>query len=124
MLEVQHDRTWYDIVALDESWLYLSTDYKFVWLRRNEKFPKENDTEFNRKSHARDRLESARVPFDQVLEKVASSTPAIISLRHQSHCPNGTQLKQRATSENCWCMRTMRTRIPPYYQLNILTGIE
>jgi hypothetical protein len=25
---------------------------------------------------------------------------------------------------NCWCMRTMRTRIPPSYQLNILTRIE
>jgi hypothetical protein len=40
------------------------------------------------------------------------------------HCPNGAQLKQRATSENCWCMRTMRARILPRYQLNILTRIE
>jgi hypothetical protein len=29
------------------------------------KFPKENDTQFNQKIHAHDRLESARVPFDQ-----------------------------------------------------------
>jgi hypothetical protein len=29
------------------------------------KFPKENDTQFNRKIHAHDRLESVRVPFDQ-----------------------------------------------------------
>jgi hypothetical protein len=29
------------------------------------KFPKENDTQFNRKIHTHDRLESARVPFDQ-----------------------------------------------------------
>jgi hypothetical protein len=29
------------------------------------KFPKENDAQFNRKIHAQDRLESARVPFDQ-----------------------------------------------------------
>jgi hypothetical protein len=29
------------------------------------KFPKENDTKFNRKIHAHGRLESARVPFDQ-----------------------------------------------------------
>jgi hypothetical protein len=41
-----------------------------------------------------------------------------------SHCSNGAQLKQQATSENCWCMRTMRARIPPSYQLNILTRIE
>jgi hypothetical protein len=41
-----------------------------------------------------------------------------------SHCPNGAQLKQPAMTENCWCMRTMRARIPPNYQLNILTRIE
>jgi hypothetical protein len=40
------------------------------------------------------------------------------------NCPNGAQLKQRVTSENCWCMRTMRARISPSYQLNILTRIE
>jgi hypothetical protein len=32
MLEVQGDRVWHDIVTLDESWFYLSTDYEFVWL--------------------------------------------------------------------------------------------
>jgi hypothetical protein len=56
---VQHD-----IVTLDESWFYLSPDYEFVWLTRDEKFPKENDTQFNQKIHAHDRLESARVPSD------------------------------------------------------------
>jgi hypothetical protein len=49
MLEVQRDRAWHDIVTLDESCFYLSTDYEFVWLPRDEKFPKENDTQFNRK---------------------------------------------------------------------------
>jgi hypothetical protein len=29
-----------------------------------------------------------------------------------------------ATSDNCWCMQTMRARIPPSYQLNIVTRIE
>jgi hypothetical protein len=32
MLEIQRDRAWYDIVTLDESWFYLSTDYEFAWL--------------------------------------------------------------------------------------------
>jgi hypothetical protein len=36
-----------------------------------------------------------------------------------SHCPNGAQLMQRTTIENCWCMTIMRARIPPSYQLNI-----
>jgi hypothetical protein len=60
----------------------------------------------------------------KVLEKVASSMSAIMSLIYQSQCPNGTQLKQRETSENCWSMRTMRAGIPPSYQLDILTRIE
>jgi hypothetical protein len=49
MLEVQRDRAWHDIVTLDECRFCLSTDYQFVWLPRDEKFPKENDTQFNRK---------------------------------------------------------------------------
>jgi hypothetical protein len=30
ILEVQRNRAWHDIVILDESWFYLSTDYEFV----------------------------------------------------------------------------------------------
>jgi hypothetical protein len=37
MLKVQRDRPWHDIVTLDESWFYLSTDYEFVWLPRDTK---------------------------------------------------------------------------------------
>jgi hypothetical protein len=50
MLGVQRDRAWHNIVTLDESWFYLSTDYEFAWLPRDEKFPKENDIKFNRKN--------------------------------------------------------------------------
>jgi hypothetical protein len=39
ILEVQRDPAWHDIVTLDESWPYLSTDYEFVWLPRDEKVP-------------------------------------------------------------------------------------
>jgi hypothetical protein len=45
MVEAQRDRAWYGIVTLDESWIYLSTDCEFVWLPRDEKFTKENDTQ-------------------------------------------------------------------------------
>jgi hypothetical protein len=65
MPEVQRDRAWHDVITLGGSWFYLSTEYEFVWLPRDEKFPKENDTQFNRKIHAHDHLESARVPVDQ-----------------------------------------------------------
>jgi hypothetical protein len=40
-------------------------DYEIVSLPRDEKFPKENNIQFNRKVHVHDCLESARVPFDQ-----------------------------------------------------------
>jgi hypothetical protein len=36
MLEVQRDRAWQDIVTLDGSWFYLSADYEFVSLLRDE----------------------------------------------------------------------------------------
>jgi UDP-3-O-acyl-N-acetylglucosamine deacetylase len=49
ILEVQRDRAWHDIVTLDEFWFYLSMDYEFIWLLRDEKFTKENDTQFKRK---------------------------------------------------------------------------
>jgi hypothetical protein len=39
MLEVQRGRAWHDIVTLDESWFYLSTDCEFIWLPRDEKVP-------------------------------------------------------------------------------------
>jgi hypothetical protein len=39
MLEVQRDRAWHDIVTLDESWFYLSTDYELAWLPRDENVP-------------------------------------------------------------------------------------
>jgi hypothetical protein len=50
MLEVQRDGAWYDIVTLDESWFHQSTNYELFWLPRDEKLPKENDTQFNQKS--------------------------------------------------------------------------
>jgi hypothetical protein len=39
MLEVQRDRAWHNMVTFNESWSYLSTDYEFVWLLRDEKVP-------------------------------------------------------------------------------------
>jgi histone-lysine N-methyltransferase SETMAR len=31
-LRIQHDRAWHDIVTLDESWFYLTTDHESIWL--------------------------------------------------------------------------------------------
>jgi hypothetical protein len=91
------------------------------------KFPKENGTQFNRKIHAHDRLESARVPFDQGSRKGRKFNAGYYITEifdPLSHYSNGAQLKQRETGENCWCMRAMCARILPSYQLNILARIE
>jgi hypothetical protein len=39
MLQAEHDRAWHDIVTLDESWFYLSTNHEFVSLPQGEKVP-------------------------------------------------------------------------------------
>jgi hypothetical protein len=66
------------MTSLDESWFYLSTDYEFVWLPRDEKFPKENDTQFNQKFILMIVWNPRGFHLIKVLEKVASSMPAII----------------------------------------------
>jgi hypothetical protein len=125
MLEVHCDRAWHGIITLDESWFCLSTDYEFVWLPRDEKVPEREQYTIQSKKFMLTIVRNPhRFHLIKILEKVASSMPAIISLRHSGYCSNGAQLKQRATSENCWRMRTMRARTPPSYQLNILTRIE
>jgi hypothetical protein len=49
MLEVQRSRAWYDIVPLDESWFYLTTDHEFIWLPAGEKVPNASGKQFNPK---------------------------------------------------------------------------
>jgi hypothetical protein len=39
MVEAQCDRAWHDIVTLDESWFYPSTDHELIWLPRGETVP-------------------------------------------------------------------------------------
>ena len=39
VLEVQQSRSWHDIVTLDESWFYFSTDHERMWLAPGETVP-------------------------------------------------------------------------------------
>jgi hypothetical protein len=39
MLEIQQVRCWHNIVTLDESWFYLSTDHEMIWIQSDEKLP-------------------------------------------------------------------------------------
>jgi hypothetical protein len=39
VLEVQQSRDWHDIVTLDESWFYFSTDHERIWLAPGETVP-------------------------------------------------------------------------------------
>jgi histone-lysine N-methyltransferase SETMAR len=36
---MQEVRSWHDIVTLDESWFYLSTDHEMIWLQFGKKVP-------------------------------------------------------------------------------------
>jgi hypothetical protein len=38
-VQVQEQRTWYDIVTFDESWCYDSIDHESIWLQPSEKVP-------------------------------------------------------------------------------------
>jgi hypothetical protein len=126
---IEHGITWHHhprrVLVLPETglWIRLATTRR----KSSRKRTTHNSIE---KIHAHDHLESTRVPFDQgsweksqVQRRLLCrwDIRAIVPL---FHCPNGTQLKQQATSENCWCMRTMRARTLTSYQLNILTRIE
>jgi hypothetical protein len=118
---------WHDVVTLDESWSYLSTDYEFDWLRRDEKVPKrERHTIQSEKCMLTIVWNRRGFHLIKVLEKGHKFNGGFYIaeiLEPLSHCFNGDQSKQWAESENCWCIRTMCARIPPGYQLNILRRI-
>jgi hypothetical protein len=64
MIGLQRDRAQDDIKTCGDSWFHPGPEYEFVSLPRDEKFPNGSDRRFNRKVHAEDCLESARIPFD------------------------------------------------------------
>jgi hypothetical protein len=39
MLEQQKQRSWHDIVTLDDSWFYLNTDHELIWLHPDGEIP-------------------------------------------------------------------------------------
>jgi histone-lysine N-methyltransferase SETMAR len=39
MLERQEQRSWHDIVTLDELWFYFNTEHELIWLHPDEKIP-------------------------------------------------------------------------------------
>jgi histone-lysine N-methyltransferase SETMAR len=39
VLEVQEDRAWHDIITLDESWFYLTTEHERIWLPEGANVP-------------------------------------------------------------------------------------
>jgi hypothetical protein len=66
MLEIQRVRCWHNIVTLDESWFYLSTDHDMIWLQSDEKVPgREKHTVQSKTMDAHDRGESQRLVFHQ-----------------------------------------------------------
>jgi hypothetical protein len=100
-------------------------DSEFVWVRRGEKVPeRERHTVQSAKFMLTIVWNPGGFHLIKVLEKCRKFNTGYYIAEYESYCPNGAQLNQRAPNENCWCMRTMRARIPPSYQLNIGTRIE
>jgi hypothetical protein len=125
MLEVQRDRALHDIVTLDMYWFYLSTDYEFVWLPRDEKVPeRERHTIQSKKCMLTIVWNPRGLHLIKVLEKGCKFKAGYYIAEILELLSPWRSMEAAATSENCWCMRTMRSRIPPSYQLNILTRIE
>jgi hypothetical protein len=129
MLEVERDRAWHDIVTLDESWFYLSTDYEFVWLPRDEKFPKENDTQFmlmivwnprgfhlikvpenGHKFNAGCYIAEILEPLSQWRSIEAAGNERKVSLRADNTRPHTAKLSTRYFNEN----RMQSVPHPPY----------
>jgi hypothetical protein len=102
MLEVQRDRAWHGVVTLDESRLYLSPDYEFVWLPRGEKFPKENNTQFNQKKSMFTIIWNPPwFHLIKVLEKGRKFNAGYYSVEKLEPLSQWRSIDARATNENC-----------------------
>jgi hypothetical protein len=49
LLKQQQTRSWHDIVTIDESWFYLTTDHESIWLPAGPQSPIENVSPFKAK---------------------------------------------------------------------------
>jgi hypothetical protein len=125
MLEVQCDRAWYDIVTGDESWFYLSTDSEFVWLPHDEKFQKENDTQFNRKKFVFTIVWNPRVFYlIKVLKKGRKFNSGYYIAEILEPLSQWCSIEV-ADNERKLLLHADNARPhPPSYQLNILTRIK
>jgi hypothetical protein len=49
MLKRQKQRSWHDIVTLNDSWFYLNTEHKLLWFQPDEKICEKERRTFSRK---------------------------------------------------------------------------
>jgi hypothetical protein len=88
------------------------------------KFRKRTTHNLIEKIHAHNRLDPRGFHLINVLGKGHKLNASYYIAEILEPLSQWRSIEAAATSENCWCMRTMPARIPPSYQLNILTKIE
>jgi hypothetical protein len=125
MLKVQRDRAWYDIITLDESWFCLSTNYEFVWLPRHKKVPgRERHTIQSTKFMFTIVCNSRGFHLIKVLEKGCKLNAGYYITEILELLSQRRSIEAAGNERKLLVHANMRARIPPSYQLNILTKIE
>jgi hypothetical protein len=103
----------------------MSTDYEFVWLPRHEQIPeREQHTIQSKKFMFRIVWNPRGFHLIKVLENGSKFNAGYCIAEMLNPWSQWRSIEAAGNERNCWCMRTMRGRIPPSYQLNILTRIE
>jgi hypothetical protein len=107
--------------SLGFTWVRIMNSYGYHKMKKS---PKENDTQFNQKIHAHDRLESARRfrPI-KVLEKGRKFNTGYYIAEVLKPLSQQRSV-EAAGKERKLLVHANNSRIPPSYQLNILTRIE
>jgi hypothetical protein len=123
--EVQRDRAWHDIVTLDESWSYLSTDYEFVWLPRDEKVPeRERHTLQSKKFMFMIVCNPRGFHLITVLEKCRKFNAGYYLTEILKPLSQWRSIEAVGNERKLLVHADKVLRILPSYQLNILTRIE
>jgi hypothetical protein len=88
------------------------------------KFAKENDIQFNQKFMFTIVWNPRGFHLIKILEKGRKFNAGYDITGILEPLSQWSSIEAADNERNCWCMRTMRARIPPSYQLNILTRIK
>jgi hypothetical protein len=102
-LRIQCDRVWHNLVTLDESWFYLTTDHEFIWLLEAGELSERERRTIQSKSSCSQSF-GIRTGFIWLtfVQRGTNSTALIISLKFYYYYLNGIQPKPGNAKEDWW----------------------